>query len=99
MHDSLLTHLIAVDPVLHLRLAALVEKRLATPGNVTPTEAEVYNPPPVEALAVAVAVNPSIFATVKGALDPAAPDVGRAVDAVTDSDLDYVVVSALPSLG
>lgn len=99
MHDSLLTQLIIDDTTLRTRLVALVRKRLATPGNITNTEREVFDPPPVEPLAVAVAVNPSIFATIKAALDPAAPDVGRAVDSVVDGDLDFVIVTELPSLG
>lgn len=99
MHDSLLTHLIIMDTALRTRITSLVRKRLAVAGNVTPTEAEVFDPPPVDALAVAVATNPTIFTAVKNALDPAAPDVPRAIDTVPDSDLDYVIVTALPSLG
>lgn len=99
MHDSQLTRLIADDPTLRIRLDSLTRKRLATPGNVTATESVVFNPPPVAALAHAVSINPSIFGVVKGALDPAAPDIAAAVNEVADSDLDFIIVSELPSLG
>lgn len=99
MHDSLLTRLIADDRDLRIRVEALARKRLATPGNVTATESVVYDPPPVAALAHAVAINPSVFGVVKAALDPEAPDVAAAVNTVQDSDLDFIIVSELPSLG
>lgn len=98
MHDSQLVQLIALDATLRIRLDSLARKRIASAG-LTPTERIMLDPIPVESLARAVANNTSVFAVIKAALDPVAPDVAPAVDAVADSDLDFIVVSEIPTLG
>lgn len=98
MHDSTLTHLMTTNPTLRLRVEALTRKRM-TAGSLTNTERAALNNVPLDALMWEVAANPSIFGAVKTALDPAAPDVEAAVNAVPDGDLDFVIVTALPTLG
>lgn len=97
MLDTQLAHTIAYDPSLRTRVEACVRRRLAT-HTVTHTEALLLASPPLDALAWAVAANPTIFTAVKTAV-AAAGTVAAAIEAgLSDSDLEFVVYGELTCL-
>lgn len=98
MHDSSLTTIVAADPSLHQRIQGVITQTLGT-TSITDTEQRLLDRLDPAWVAVKVAGNPTIRAGIRTALDGGVNSVTEAVETgLTDSDLEYVVLSELSFL-
>ena len=94
MHDSQIANALAASPALRQRIVGLLHLRAEQPAWPRRWVIDA-TPGMVDGLAAAIAANGTVLGVVKDALDAAGGDVTGALDAVPDSDLEYVLLVTL----